>query len=269
AASDDGGADPGAVVDPIGDAEAAAEAAEAEAQPPSIEVDLPPVGAIRVGDSEFPLLSSCVGLRPLAPNSDDDIVSAHVFSPDGEREQVVERWYTATGIDGVRVDGPGAAGLRQVSAADASTDGAFAATFEQPDGGLIDVVVNPLPEAARGCDEVVVTNEPGQFAFPHTRAVLAVCADDDPAVDGRVVAMLTERGRMLATSNGDGTHTLTLRTAENLLGPQLELTDSSGQLFADGTALGYSGLVSDGETSFDLTFDVDVAAARPCTDDDV
>ncbi len=255
-----------AVVDPIADAEAEA---AVTTSPGAVAVDLPAPGVIRVGASEFPLLGSCVGLQPLAPNDTATVVSSHVFSPDGEREQVVERWFTAEGIDGVRVDGPGAAGLRQVEVVDATVPGGFAASLERPDGGTVDLAVNPLPEAEQDCSQVVVTNVPGQFAFPYTRVVLAACQEGDPLVDGRVVAILSEGARMLVQANGDDTHTLTLRTADTLLSPQVELVDELGSLVADGELLGYSGLVTDGETSLDLTFDLDAADTRACTPDDV
>ncbi len=255
-----------AVVDPIADAEADA---AVTTSPGAVEVDLPAPGVIRVGASEFPLLASCVGSQPLAPNDTATVVSSHVFSPDGDREQVVERWFTSDGIDGVRVDGPGAGGLRQIEVVDATVAGGFSASLERPDGGTVDLVVNPLPEAEQDCSQVVVTNVPGQFAFPYTRVVLAACVEGDPRVDGRVVAILSESARMLVQANGDDTHTLTLRTAETLLSPQLELVDELGSLVADEDRLGYSGLVTDGETSFDLTFDLDAADARACTADDV
>ena len=140
--------------------------------------------------------------------------------------------------------------------------------FEQPDGGVVDLVVNPLPEAQQDCAQVVVTNEPGQFAFPYTRVAMSACVAGDPVVGGRIVAILTEGGRMIAEANGDDTHTLTLRTIETLTSSPFELTDPAGALFVDDDRFGYSGLVTDGETSLDLTFDVDVSGARACTDDD-
>lgn len=205
-----------------------------------------------------------MGLQPLAPNDTESTVSAHAFRPDGGPVQVVERWFTADGIDGVRLDGPGAAGVRQVDVTDGTVPGSFAAVLEQPDGGVVEIAVHPLAEAAQDCSQVVVTNAPGQFAFPYTRAALDVCVDGDPRVDGRLEAILTEGARMIAEANGDETHTLTLRTAETLLSPSADLVDERGALFADGEQLGYSGLVADGDTSFDLTFDVDVSGARSC-----
>lgn len=259
------------VVDPIGDAEDA----EIDAAPvvEATDLDLPEPGFVRLDGVVHPLVRSCVAVAPLAPASTSDILSTHLLGAAGDAEPivpVVERWFTAAGADGVRIDG--LASGDEVATGDVVADvtdgpnGSFAGQIELADGTAFELALNPPPEGDErlACADAVVTNEPAQFAFPYTRPVLAVCRDGDPATDGGVEAVLIEGARMLATANPDGSHTLRLVAPATPLTEALDLVDEAGELFVDGDRLGYSGLVTDGTVSRDLTFDVDTAGAPTC-----
>jgi len=259
------------VVDPIGDAEDAQAAADPAVE--ATDLDLPEAGVVRFDGVDHPIVHSCVAVAPLAPASTTDLVSTHLIGDAGGVEPVVpivERWFTADGVDGVRVDFLG--GELDADAGDVVAEvfdgpnGAFAGQIELADGTTVDLAVNPPAEGDErlACADGVVTNEPAQFAFPYTRPVITVCRSGDPAIDGGVDAVLSEGARMFATANDDGSHTLRLVVAATPLTEGLDLVDEAGELFVDGDRFGYSGLVTDGTLSRDLTFDVDTSGAPDC-----
>lgn len=222
------------------------------------DVRLPDVGQASIDGFAVDIESGCATHLPLAPNDADAQVSTYFFrTVDGEQRVVDRRFGDRDTI------GAGLLGVDNtfVDVEDLGGSGAFVATFTDADGAPVEVAVNPGSDDGADCSDSLVTNEPAQFAFPYTRVVMFVCADGDQGSDLSASGTTSEGGRFSAMSNGDDTVTLTYRNAE--LGA--DFVDAAASSFESEGRLGYSGFVSNGTDSLDITVDFSVDRAGPCT----
>lgn len=255
----DGSAADGPVADDLlGESTSAGTPSESESVEPADDTRLPDVGEASIDGRAFEIESGCATHLPLAPNDADAQVSTYFFrNADGEQRVVDRRFGDRDSI------GAGLLGIEAtfVEVDDLGGSGAFVAMFTDTGGQAIEVAVNPGSEDGADCSDSLVTNEPAQFAFPYTRVVMFVCADGDQGSDLFAAGTTSEGGRFSALANGDDTVTLTYRNAE--LGA--DFVDPAASSFESEGRLGYSGVVSNGTDSLDITVDFSVDRAGPCT----
>jgi catechol 2,3-dioxygenase-like lactoylglutathione lyase family enzyme len=231
----------------------------APADDPSLDDPrLPDLGFASIDGTAFAIESGCATHLPLAPADSDTQVSSYFFRTDSGEQRVIDRRFGELDAEGARLTGVDA---EFVSVDDLGSNGAFVATFRDPDGNTVDVAVNPGAEHDSDCSDSIVTNEPAQFAFPYTQIVMFVCADGSQGSDLFAAGTASEGGRFTAQANGDDTVTLTYRSDTG----EAEYVDPAALSFESEGRLGYSGVVSNGVDSLDITVDFEIARAAPCT----
>ncbi len=246
------------------DAGAAAESTPIAEAPEVIDDPrLPNVGEASINGVGFDIAAGCATHLPLAPNDADAQVSSYFFRDSNDDQRVIDRRF------GTRDDAAAAQLLGDsgdvLEVEDLGGSGAFVALFEGADGAPLEVAVNPGPDDGTDCADSLVTNEPGQFAFPYTRIVMFVCTDGTQGSDLYAAGTTSEGGRFSARENGDDTVTVTYRD------PDLEpdFVDRAAFGFERDGRLGYSGVVTNGSGSLDITLDFAVDRAVPCTSADL
>lgn len=219
---------------------------------------LPAPGFAVVGTATVPVVSACEVHLPLAPADNDVQLSSYfVRSPSGE-PLVIDRRFSGDGDAEVRLGGRVASSV--VVDSDA-VRGAFVADFgDDGDDDALSLVVNPDPAGGTACEDTVVTNEPGQIAFPHTRVVMASCASGSVDSGLFTAGVTSDGGSFTALDNADGTVSLTYLDDEvgsELIDPSASVSEADGRL-------GYSGLVTNGVESLDITIDLTPDRTNAC-----
>jgi len=219
--------------------------------------DLPAPGAVRVGPDDYDIASRCEVHLPFEPvDSETQLSSYFFFDGNGERG-LVER----------AVDGSGDAATRLVSGTLTSTTevaeigdaGAFIASFVGAD-----VVVNPVTDTDTQCGDRLVTNEPGQFAEPHTRIILDVCVETGGPT-GTTISGLTSQGSRfeILQAGGELAEIVFERGPDDIL-----RTSAPATILRTGDQLSASGVISNGTDDLDITIDIGATAvvdeARAC-----
>ncbi|MEM9041424.1 MAG: hypothetical protein AAGD33_16125 [Actinomycetota bacterium] len=252
-------------------------------------VDLPTgSGAIVVGGTESMIVSACEDHRPFAPADESVRTSTYAFRDGDGSLQLISRR--------VEPDGPGGSDASVVEwvgrgltaiAAGGDPVGPFTVDLSDPsdsgsDGSdvVVAISVDPAESTGLGCDSLVVTNEPGQFAFPTARVVMAACSEAaDTGAD--VVGVLSSGGRFevrpTAASDAEAADTpsvVELRIVDPRIidGEEVEYVDLAADAFVDSDQLSFSGLVElagsvDGApASLDATVDVRAGRLPACGD---
>ena len=265
AAEEQSGADvaPGVGDDPADPAEATPVTAVdvATTVDPRLE-DLPTAGSVRVGGVEFSIVSRCEVQLPLDPVDTDFQVSSYFFfGNDGER-RLIDRIFDGETERAQLFDESQFVELDEIGDA-----GAFVATFTGPDGEF-EAVVNPASDAESQCGDRVVTNEPGQFAEPHTRIILDVCIDRTTDAFATIVGLTSEGARFeILQAGGElGEIVFVERDAAAMR------TTAPAFIIRSGDITSASGVVSEGANDLDITIDIgnDIteADARTCVASD-
>lgn len=256
--ADDGGE--GTALVPVGPADSGStDATDGSAVEPSSPTvldgqTLPAPGSAVIAGATVPITASCAVHLPLAPADNDLQLSSYFVRTADGAPLVIDRRFDGGAPAGVEIDG--------VAAGDVVVDadeerGAFVA--RSPDG--LEVLVHPDPGAGTACDDTLVTNEPGQLAFPHTHIVMASCASGALGIDLFATGIASEGGRFAALDNADGTVTLSYSDPEF----SSELLDPAASAFESEGRLGVSGLVTNGAVDLDIAIDMTPARGRACT----
>lgn len=244
--------------DAVADLEASTSAPAGEVIETVDDPRLPAVGQASISGVAYDLEAGCATHLPLAPNDADAQVSTYFFRDADGEQRVIDRRFGDR--DDVAAEFLGFRG-EVVGVEDLGGSGAFIASFVGSDGATVEVAVNPGADDGDDCADSLVTNEPGQFAFPYTRIVMFVCADGSQGSDLYAAGTTSEGGRFSARANGDDTVTLTYRNPA--LG--VDYVDPTAFSFESDGRLGYSGVVSNGVDSLDITVDFSTGRAGPCT----
>lgn len=225
--------------------------------------ELPPAGGVRVGEAEFSIVSRCEVHLPFDPVDTAFQVSSYLyFDGDGER-QLIDRIFDGETERARLLDDSRFVGLDDIGDA-----GAFVATFDGVDNARFDVVVNPGTETEPQCGDRVVTNEPGQFAEPHTRIILDVCIDRTTDSFATVVGLTSEGARFEILQAGGELGEIVFVEPDG----DAMRTTAPAFIIRNGDITSASGVVSQGANDLDITIDIgnDVteADARPCVPSD-
>jgi hypothetical protein len=223
-------------------------------------------GSIVIGDATFVVAAQCELHAPFAPLNVGYQISSYLFV-DGDRVPRV--------IDRVLDQGSESATYRtgefEFLAIEAVGDsGAFVASFRDTSTAEeLDIGVNPEPDRAPECSDLLVTNEPGQFSEPHSRIIMDVCIDRTP--EGVVVAGSTSQGSRFDVRQVSA-DAVDVAFRSGMLGATTLRTGSPGSIFLDADVVSVSAVVSDGVETLDLTIDIGTdhpaGQARRCTDGD-
>ncbi|MEM8747943.1 MAG: hypothetical protein AAGF91_14680 [Actinomycetota bacterium] len=251
-------------------------------------VDVPVgAGVVVVGGTESMIVSACEDHRPFAPADESVRTSTYAFrdgdgslqllsrrvepdGPGGSDASVVE--WIGRGLTGVAAGGDpvGPFTVDLSAASDAGSEGSE----------VVAVSVDPAGSNGLGCDSLVVTNEPGQFAFPTARVVMAACSESGDTASG-VVGVLSSGGRFdvgptdaADLGSADTSSVVELRIVDPRIvdGEDVEYVDLAADAFVDADQLSYSGLVEqvgsvDGApASLDATVDVRAGRLPACGD---
>lgn len=225
--------------------------------------DLPPVGTVSVGGAEFAIESRCEVQLPFDPADTEFQVSSYFFFDDEGERQLIDRIFDGAVERAQLLDDSQFVELDEIGDA-----GAFIATFTSPEGVEFDVIVNPGTVTEPRCGDRVVTNEPGQFAEPHTRIILDVCIDRTTDAFATVVGLTSEGARFeILQAGGElGEIVFIERGAEEMR------TTAPAFIIRTGDITSASGVVSEGANDLDITIDIgnDVteAEARTCVPSD-
>ena len=225
--------------------------------------DLPPVGIVRVNGADSPIESRCEVQLPFDPADTEFQVSSYFFFDDAGERQLIDRIFDGATERAQMLDDSQFVGLDEIGDA-----GAFVATFASPDGAEVEVVVNPGTDSEPHCGDRVVTNEPGQFAEPHTRIILDVCVDRTTDAFATVVGLTSEGARFeILQAGGElGEIVFVERGAEAMR------TTAPAFIIRTGDITSASGVVSEGANDLDITIDigneVTEADARTCVSSD-
>lgn len=218
-----------------------------------------PGNAIVVGTT-VAIASSCEGHLPFAPAETDLEVSSYVVRIDEGAPLVIDR-RLADGADSVSIGST----VGESVVVDPRS-GAFVARVPALAGGADEsasiVAVNPDPIGGLECGDTLVTNEPGQIAFPHTRVVMVSCASGVFGIDVFAAGITSEGGEFTAWDNADGTVVL------SYVDPDVDsaLLDAAASAFEVDDRLGFSGVVTNGAVTLDIAIDVTPERGRPCTE---
>ena len=141
--------------------------------------------------------------------------------------------------------------------------GAFIASFVGAD-----VVVNPVTDTETQCGDRLVTNEPAQFAEPHTRIILDVCVDAGGPTGTTISGLTSEGNRFeILQAGGELAEIVFERGPDDIL-----RTSAPAVILRTGDQLSASGVVSNGTDDLDITIDIGattvVDEARACTSAD-
>lgn len=272
AATRDDATEPSAAIGTVTDGDASSDDGAGPGDGGGRDARLPAPGSARLGDRDLEIVAGCATHLPLAPNDLDAQVSSYLLRPDDALPIVVDRRFGDRDVPDVAVASADL-DLEVVASADVGDGGAFVADLVDPDGREITLAVDPGDGGGLDCDDLLVTNEPGQLAFPYSRVVLDVCTVGDQGDDLAATVLTSEGGRFTArnragTAEGD---TAELTYTDPTLGSVL--VDPAGTSFQSDGRLGWSGVVgsqdgedgADGRVSLDITVDVAVDATRPCT----
>jgi hypothetical protein len=219
--------------------------------------DLPMPGVVRVGPDGYEIASRCEVHLPFDPVDTETQLSSYFFFDGNGERGLVER----------AVDGSGDAATRLVSGTLASTAevaeigdaGAFIASFVGAD-----VVVNPVTDADTQCGDRLVTNEPAQFAEPHTRIILDVCVESGGPTGTTISGLTSEGSRFeILQAGGELAEIVFERGRDDIL-----RTSAPATILRTGDQLSASGVVSNGTDDLDITIDIGattvVDEARGC-----
>lgn len=250
------------VTDSVPTGETPTESVPTESAPtesvPADDPRLPDVGFASIDGAAFAIEAGCATYLPLAPVLSDTQVSSYFFRTDTGEQRVIDRRFGERDDIGAQLSG---VDVEFVSVDDVGSNGAFVANFVGADGTPVEAAVNPSAEHVSDCDDYIVTNEPGQFAFPYTQIMMFVCADGTQGSDLVAAGTASEGGRFTAQANGDETVTLTYRSGAE----GADYVDPAAIGFESEGRLGYSGVVSNGTESLDITVDFEISRAAPCT----
>ncbi len=220
--------------------------------------DLPAPGSVRVGTIDHEIAARCEVHLPFEPVDTATQLSSYFFIDDNGERGLVERVVDASGDAATRLVSGTLTSTSEVT--EIGDAGAFIASFVGAD-----VVVNPVTDTETQCDDRVVTNEPGQFAVPHTRIVLDVCVVDDGS-SGTTISGLTSEGSRfeILQAGGELAEIVFERGPEDVL-----RTSAPATILRTGEQLSASGVVSNGTDDLDITIDIGtstgVAEARVCS----
>lgn len=224
--------------------------------------DLPSAGTVRVGADEFSIVSRCEVQLPFDPVDTEFQVSSYFFFDDERERRLIDRIFDGQAERAQLLDESPFVELDEIGDA-----GAFAATF-QGDGGEFEVIVNPGTESEPRCGDRVVTNEPGQFAEPHTRIILDVCVDRTTDAFASIVGLTSQGARFEILQAGGELGEIVF--VEPGRAPMR--TTAPAFIIRNGDITSASGVVSEGANDLDITIDIgsDVteADARTCVPSD-
>lgn len=224
--------------------------------------ELPPLGTVSVAGADFEIVSRCEVQRPFDPADTEFQVSSYFFFDENGERRLIDRVF-----DGQAERAQLLGETPFVELDDIGDAGAFIATFAGPDGDF-DVVVNPGAESESRCDDRVVTNEPGQFAEPHTRIILDVCIDRTSDSFASIVGLTSQGARFEILQAGGELGEIVF--AERGADPMR--TTAPAFIIRNGDITSASGVVSAGANDLDITIDIgnDVteADARTCVASD-
>ena len=225
--------------------------------------ELPALGMVRVGESEFSIVSRCEVQLPFEPADTEFQVSSYFFFDGDQQRQLIDRIFDGSNERAQLLDGSRFVGLDDIGDA-----GAFAATFAGADGNMFDVIVNPGTDADPQCGDRVVTNEPGQFAEPHTRIILDVCIDRTTDAFATIVGLTSEGGRFEILQAGGELGEIVFVER----GAPAMRTTAPAFIIRSGDITSASGVVSEGADDLDITIDIGndmtEAEARTCVPSD-
>lgn len=221
---------------------------------------LPSAGNVRFGD-EFPIEAQCEVQAPFDPVDTEFQVSSYFFFAAGGERQLIDRIFDDEGDRALLLDGSTSLELDEIGDA-----GGFEASFEAEEGGEFDVVVNPVTETT--CGDRLVTNEPGQFAEPHTRIILDVCIDRTTDSFSSIVGLTSEGARFeILQAGGELAEIVFLER-----GGEVMRTTAPATILRNGDITSASGVVSEGVNDLDITIDLGTniteAEARACMPSD-
>jgi hypothetical protein len=225
--------------------------------------ELPPDGVVSVRGAEFPIESRCEVQLPFDPADTAFQVSSYFYFDEGRQRQLIDRIFDGATERAQLLDDSQFVELDRIGDA-----GAFAATFTAPEGDEFEVVVNPGTDSEPQCGDRVVTNEPGQFAEPHTRIILDVCVDRTTDAFATVVGLTSEGARFeILQAGGElGEIVFIERNSEAMR------TTAPAFIIRTGDITSASGVVSEGANDLDITIDignvVTEADARTCVPSD-
>lgn len=225
---------------------------------------LPPAGSVRVDGVDHEIVSRCEVHLPFDPVDTEFQVSSYFFFDEAGERQLVDRIFDGQVEQARLFTGEPFVELEEIGDA-----GAFVATFRDADRADFEVVVNPGADAEPQCGDRVVTNEPGQFAEPHTRIVLDVCVDRTNSSSATISGLTTEGARFEILQPGGqlGEIVFVERGREPMR------TAAPASIIRSGDATSASGVVSEGVNDLDITIDIgnDVteADARTCVPSDL
>ena len=220
--------------------------------------ELPPAGSVRIGPDDYPITARCEVHLPFEPVDTDTQLSSYFFLDGAGERGLVERVVDPSGDAATRlVSGTLTSTVEVAEVGDA---GAFIASFVGAD-----VVVNPVTDDDTQCGDRVVTNEPAQFAEPHTRIVLDVCVTTDGAAGTTISGLTSEGSRFeILQAGGELAEIVFERAAGDVL-----RTSAPATILRTGPQLSASGVVSNGTDDLDITIDIGttstVDSARACT----
>jgi hypothetical protein len=225
--------------------------------------DLPGIGMVRVGTSEFEIVSRCEVQLPFDPVDTEFQVSSYFFFESNGQRQLIDRVFDGA-TDSAQLFGGDS---RFVDLTGIGDTGAFTSTFDGPDGEF-DVVVNPAGNSEPSCGDRLVTNEPGQFAEPHTRIILDVCVDRTTDAFATIVGLTSQGARFEVLQAGGELAEIVFVDRD---GAEFRTT-APAFIIRSGDITSASGIVSDGANDLDITIDLGVtvteADARTCTASD-
>ncbi len=229
---------------------------------PRVE-ELPAPGTVRVGTSEFSIVSRCEVQLPFEPADTEFQVSSYFFFDDEGQRQLIDRIFDGENERAQLLDDSQFVRLDEIGDA-----GAFSASFVAADGGQFDVTLNPAVDIEPQCGDRVVTNEPGQFTEPHTRIILDVCVDRTTDAFATVVGLTSEGGRFEILQAGGELGEIVFVER----GAPAMRTTAPAFIIRSGNITSASGVVSVGADDLDIAIDIgnDVteAEARTCVPSD-
>ncbi len=220
--------------------------------------DLPAPGAVRVGPDDYDIVTRCEVHLPFEPVDTETEVSSYFFFDGNGDRALVERAVDASGDAATRLVSGTLTSTSEV--AEIGDAGAFVASFVGAD-----VVVNPVTDADTQCDDRLVTNEPGQFAEPHTRIILDVCVETGGPQGATISGLTSEGSRFeILQAGGELAEIVFERGPDDIL-----RTSAPATILRSGDQLSASGVVSNGTDDLDVTIDIGATAvvdeARACT----